>query len=43
VKALRHPSIKSVTLVEIDAVVDIARRHLGTVHRGALDDPASSS
>ncbi len=37
---LKHPSIKSVTLVEIDAaVVDIARRHLGTVHRGALDDP----
>ena len=37
---LKHPSIRSVTLVEIDAaVVDIARRHLGTVHRGALDDP----
>ena len=37
---LKHPSIKSVTLAEIDvAVVDIARRYLGAVHRGALDDP----
>ena len=37
---LKHPSIKSVTLVEIDlAVVDIARKYLQAVHRGALDDP----
>jgi spermidine synthase len=37
---LKHPSIKSVTLVEIDlAVVDIARKYLQKVHRGALDDP----
>lgn len=37
---LKHPSIKSVTLAEIDvAVVDIARKYLGAVHRGALDDP----
>ncbi len=37
---LKHPSIKSVTLVEIDlAVVDIARKYLQHVHRGALDDP----
>src|SRR5512141_549327 len=36
----KHPSIEAVTLAEIDAaVVDIARRHLGAVHRGALDDP----
>lgn len=36
----KHPSIAHVTLVEIDgAVVDIARRHLGSVHRGRLDDP----
>ncbi len=36
----KHPSIRAVTLAEIDAsVVDIARRHLGSVHRGALDDP----
>ena len=36
----KHPSIVAVTLAEIDAgVVDIARRHLGAVHHGALDDP----
>jgi spermidine synthase len=37
---LKHPSMKSVTLVELDqAVIDIARRHFDSVHRGALDDP----
>ncbi len=37
---LKYPSMRSVTLVEIDgAVVDIARRYFGSVHRGALDDP----
>jgi spermidine synthase len=37
---LKHPSIRSVTLAEIDAsVVEIARKYLGTVHGGALDDP----
>ena len=37
---LKHASIRSVTLAEIDArVVDIARTYLGTVHRGSLDDP----
>ena len=37
---LKHPSMKSVTLAEIDlAVVDISRKHLQRVHRGALDDP----
>ncbi|MBK9117657.1 MAG: polyamine aminopropyltransferase [Betaproteobacteria bacterium] len=37
---LKHPSIKSVTLAEIDlAVVDISRKYLRDVHRGALDDP----
>jgi spermidine synthase len=36
---LKHPSIGSITLVEIDgAVVDIARKYLGAVHGGALDD-----
>jgi spermidine synthase len=36
---LKHPSIKSVTLCEIDlAVVDISRKYLQSVHRGALDD-----
>ena len=37
---LKYASMKSVTLCEIDlAVVDIARKHLQRVHRGALDDP----
>lgn len=37
---LKYPSMKSVTLCEIDlAVVDIARKHLAHVHKGALDDP----
>ena len=37
---LKHPSIESVTLAEIDAsVVEISREHLFAVHRGVLDDP----
>ena len=37
---LKHPSIKSVTLCEIDlAVVDISKKYLQGVHRGAFDDP----
>ncbi len=37
---LKHPSIQSVTLAEIDvAVVDISRKYLQSVHRGAFDDP----
>jgi len=37
---LKYPSMKAVTLCEIDlAVVDIARKHLASVHRGAFDDP----
>ena len=37
---LKHPSMQSVTIAEIDeTVVDIARRHLQQVHRGAFDDP----
>ena len=40
---LKYPTIKSVTLVEIDlAVVDIARKYLAKVHRGALSDPRLS-
>jgi len=36
---LKHPSMTSVTIAEIDAaVVDISRRHLHAVHRGSLDD-----
>jgi len=37
---LKYPTMKSVTLVEIDlAVIDISRKYLGAVHRGALSDP----
>jgi spermidine synthase len=40
---LKHPSIKSVTLAEIDvAVVDVSRKYLRAVHKGALDDPRLS-
>jgi spermidine synthase len=36
---LKYPSMRSVTLCEIDAtVVDVSRRYLHRVHRGALDD-----
>src|SRR5206468_131687 len=37
---LKYPSMRSVTLCEIDlAVVDISRKYLQHVHRGSLDDP----
>src|SRR6478672_4850624 len=37
---LKHPSMRTVTIAEIDkAVIDISREHLRAVHRGALDDP----
>ena len=37
---LKHPSMKSVTIAEIDqTVIDISREHLEGVHHGALDDP----
>lgn len=37
---LKHPSVQSVTLVEIDvAVVDVARKYFSAVHGGVLDDP----
>jgi spermidine synthase len=37
---LKYSTIKSVTLVEIDlAVIDIARKYFGDVHRGSLADP----
>jgi spermidine synthase len=37
---LKYASMKAVTLVEIDlAVVDIARKYFGAIHRGALNDP----
>ena len=37
---LKHPSMRAVTIAEIDeTVIDISREHLQAVHRGALDDP----
>ncbi len=37
---LRHPCIERIVVAELDAaVVDMARRFLGDVHQGALDDP----
>jgi spermidine synthase len=37
---LKHPSMQSVTIAEIDpTVVEISREHLEAVHQGALDDP----
>lgn len=40
---LKHPTMQAITLVEIDlAVIDIARKYFGAVHRGALVDPRVS-
>ncbi|MGC1818352.1 MAG: polyamine aminopropyltransferase [Casimicrobiaceae bacterium] len=37
---LKYPSMRSVTVAEIDAsVIEISRRYLQEVHRGAFDDP----
>ncbi len=36
----KHPSVKRIVMAELDPVViDIARKYLGAVHKGALDDP----
>lgn len=36
---LKYPTIEAVALCEIDAaVIELSRRYLGSVHRGALDD-----
>ena len=37
---LKHPSLKSVTMVELDrSVIEASKRHLRSIHRGAFDDP----
>lgn len=37
---LRHPGIERVVVIELDEqVIELARRHLGAIHQGALDDP----
>ena len=39
-EVLKHPTVRSATLVEIDReVVALSREHLPEVHRGAWDDP----
>ena len=37
---LKHPSVKRVVMAELDPVViDIAKKYLGSIHKGAFDDP----
>ncbi len=37
---LKHGSVEGITLVDLDAeVIEVARRELAGIHRGALDDP----
>ncbi|MCB1896752.1 MAG: polyamine aminopropyltransferase [Zoogloeaceae bacterium] len=37
---LKHPTMTRVVLVELDGkVIDISRRYLASIHRGAFDDP----
>ncbi|MBU0689732.1 MAG: polyamine aminopropyltransferase [Gammaproteobacteria bacterium] len=39
-EVLKHPSVEKVVLAELDqAVVDVSKEHLGSIHRGAMDDP----
>ena len=40
---LKHPSVKRVVMAELDpAVIEVARKHLQAIHKGALDDPRLS-
>jgi spermidine synthase len=40
---MKHPSIKKITLCELDAaVVELSKRHFASVHRGVFDDPRLS-
>jgi spermidine synthase len=39
-EVLKHGSVRRITLVDLDAeVIEVARRELASIHRGALDDP----
>jgi spermidine synthase len=39
-EALKHPSLESVTMVEIDGdVIDVAKTHFHAVHQGVFDNP----
>jgi spermidine synthase len=36
----KHPGVTRIVMAELDpAVIDISRRYLGAIHKGALDDP----
>ena len=36
----KHPSVRHIVMAELDPVViEISRKYLGSIHRGALDDP----
>jgi spermidine synthase len=36
----KHPSVRRIVMAELDeAVIDISKRYLGAIHRGAFDDP----
>jgi spermidine synthase len=38
-EVMKHPSIKKITLCELDAkVVEVSKRHFSSVHRGVFDD-----
>jgi spermidine synthase len=39
-EALKHPSLESVTMVEIDGdVIEVAKQHFQAVHNGVFDNP----
>ena len=36
----KHPSVRRIVMAELDPIViEISRKYLGSIHRGALDDP----
>jgi len=36
----KHPSVRRIVMAELDqAVIDVSKRYLGAIHRGAFDDP----
>jgi spermidine synthase len=36
----KHPSVNRIVMAELDqAVIDVSKRYLGAIHRGAFDDP----
>ncbi len=40
---LKHPSVRRIVMAELDAsVIDVAKRYLGRIHRGAFEDPRLS-